>query len=128
MNMTQTCPFCNSKIQGEIIAEYGSVYAVKDRYPVTEGHLLIIPKRHVGNFFQMSEEEKQHALILLQILKDQIERKDDTVIGFNIGMNCGIAAGQTIDHGHIHLIPRRKGDTLDPRGGVRGVIPEKQKY
>lgn len=112
----------------EIVAECGSVFAVKDNYPVTDGHLLIIPRRHVGDFFQMSEEERRDAEKLLLEMKNEILQSDPSVVGFNIGMNCGIAAGQTIEHGHVHLIPRREGDTDDPRGGVRGVIPEKRIY
>ncbi|WP_145019838.1 HIT family protein [Geobacter argillaceus] len=126
--MLSSCPFCNDKIQAELVAEHGSVYAIEDKYPVTEGHILIIPRRHIGDYFQMSEVERQDADKLLLAMKEKILRNDPSVIGFNIGMNCGIAAGQTIPHGHIHLIPRRLADTADPRGGVRGVIPEKQKY
>jgi ATP adenylyltransferase len=126
--MLPTCPFCNQRIQEEIIAEYGSVFAVKDRYPVSDGHLLIIPRRHAEDYFGMSDRERKDAETLLLEMKNRIQRDDPSVIGFNIGMNCGITAGQTIAHGHIHLIPRREGDTDDPRGGVRGVIPEKQKY
>lgn len=126
--MLTTCPFCRQKITEEIITELGSVYAVKDSYPVTEGHVLIIPRRHVGDYFQMSDVERRDAELLILKMKDKIMRDDPSVVGFNIGMNCGIAAGQTISHGHIHLIPRRDGDTENPRGGVRGVIPEKQKY
>jgi diadenosine tetraphosphate (Ap4A) HIT family hydrolase len=122
------CPFCNEQIIDEIVAEHGSVFAVKDNYPVTDGHLLIIPRRHVGDFFQMSEEERRDSEKLLLEMKNEILRNDPSVVGFNIGMNCGVAAGQTIQHGHIHLIPRREGDTDDPRGGVRGVIPEKRIY
>lgn len=126
--MEKQCPFCSGNILNEIVADHGSVFAVKDRYPVTDGHLLIIPKRHVEDFFHMSEEERRDAEELLFKMREEILRQDQAVIGFNVGMNCGVAAGQTISHGHIHLIPRRRGDIDDPRGGVRGVIPEKQKY
>lgn len=126
--MSGYCPFCDETIHHDIIAEQGSVFAIKDRYPVTTGHVLIIPTRHVEDYFAMSDAERLDAQSLLMRLRLEILQEDPSVIGFNIGMNCGIAAGQTISHGHIHLIPRREADTADPRGGVRGVIPERQKY
>ena len=122
------CPFCYDNIQDLVIAERGTVVAIYDRYPVTDGHLLIIPRRHVENYFSMNESEKKDAEDLFMKLKDRIVAKDPSVTGFNIGVNDGEDAGQTIFHCHIHLIPRRKGDTENPRGGVRGVIPSKQDY
>jgi len=105
-----------------------NVFAVEDLYPVTKGHLLIIPRRHTPDFFSMTEEEREGAFDLLEHLRLHIRAADHEVAGFNIGMNCGAVAGQTVMHAHIHLIPRRHGDTLDPSGGVRGVIPGKRKY
>ena len=110
------------------VAENDSVYAIQDISPVAKGHMLIIPKRHVIDHFAMSEKEKADADKILLELRDKILGCDDSVIGFNIGMNCGKVAGQTILHAHIHLIPRREGDTKSPRGGVRGVIPEKMDH
>src|SRR2546421_3574955 len=119
------CPFCVDIAQQRVVATLGTVYAIRDLYPVTDGHLLIIPVRHNTDFFTMTWEEKTDAFTLAEELKDKIRKDDPSVIAFNLGMNCGEAAGQTIMHAHIHLIPRRAGDTPSPRGGVRGVIPAK---
>jgi len=122
------CPFCPEAIRFKIIEESGSVFAIKDNYPVTEGHLLIIPRRHTPDFFSMTPDEAIDAERLLRRLRERLIRQDSTISGFNIGTNCGLSAGQTIMHAHIHLIPRRDGDTPHPRGGVRGVIPDKMSY
>jgi len=119
------CPFCQSL---EVVAEHNSVFAIKDNYPVTKGHHLIIPFRHTENYFSMNDQEREDTTALLKVLKLKLEEGDQTITGFNIGMNSGKAAGQTVMHSHIHLIPRRKGDTPNPRGGVRGVIPNKMDY
>jgi ATP adenylyltransferase len=121
------CRFCPGKIRNLVVAELDSVWAVRDRHPVSEGHHLILPKRHAPDWFSMTEKERRDAEALLLILKSRISA-DRTVTGFNIGMNCGESAGQTVFHAHIHLIPRRDGDTPHPRGGVRGVIPGKMSY
>ncbi|ABA87556.1 FHIT family hydrolase [Syntrophotalea carbinolica DSM 2380] len=125
---TKVCPFCNPNIRSRIVAEHGSVFAVSDIYPVTDGHLLILPKRHISDWFSLTEEERQDAEKLILCMREKLLIDDPTITGFNIGVNCGASAGQTIFHVHIHLIPRRDGDVDDPRGGVRGVIPHKQKY
>jgi ATP adenylyltransferase len=122
------CPFCSEDIKSRKIKELDSVFAVEDNFPVSPGHHLIIPYRHTSDFFTMTAKERADAEGLLRLLKNIIGKKDRSVTGFNVGANCGIAAGQTIDHAHIHLIPRRTGDTPNPRGGVRGVIPEKMNY
>jgi diadenosine tetraphosphate (Ap4A) HIT family hydrolase len=122
------CPFCEDKRVAGATAVRENVFAVDDLFPVTKGHLLIIPRRHTPDFFSMTKEEKECAFDLIDDLRLRIQSTDPEVAGFNVGMNCGEAAGQTVMHAHIHLIPRRHGDTLDPRGGVRGVIPEKRKY
>ena len=122
------CPFCDSLQKQRIVAEYGTVFAILDQYPVTKGHHLVVTKNHVSDFFAMSNAERRDAEALLVVLKKQILEDDPTVQGFNVGMNCGEAAGQTIMHAHIHLIPRRAGDVDDPRGGVRGCVPEKMGY
>ena len=96
--------------------------------PVTEGHLLVIPYRHTSDWFTMTADERADSESLLAALRNQVIRDDPTVTGFNIGMNCGEVAGQTVMHAHIHLISRRVGDTPDPRGGVRGVIPSRMNY
>lgn len=122
------CRLCPENLVGRIVAELDSVWAVKDRYPVSEGHLLVIPKRHSDDWFGMSPDEKQDADVLIDHLRSTLLASDGTITGFNIGMNCGVSAGQTLFHAHIHLIPRRDGDTADPTGGVRGVIPGKMSY
>lgn len=121
------CPFCKAD-HTRIIAENALCYAVEDSFPVTPHHTLIIPKRHVSGFFDLYQPELNAIHALLAQLKQRIENSDNMVRGFNVGVNSGEAAGQTIFHCHVHLIPRRKGDIDNPRGGVRGVIPEKQNY
>ncbi len=122
------CPFCSEEVRSRIITSHGSVFAIEDKYPVTPGHLLIIPYRHTVDYFSLTEQERKHAEELLLILQNRVRRDDDTVTGFNVGVNCGESAGQTVMHAHIHLIPRRDGDLKNPKGGVRGVIPEKMSY
>jgi diadenosine tetraphosphate (Ap4A) HIT family hydrolase/5-methylcytosine-specific restriction endonuclease McrA len=124
----EECPFCPNKVQHRIIEENNSVWAMKDGYAVSEGHHLIFPKRHTLDWFSMSEAERRDADALIRIIKNRLTEKDKTITGFNIGMNCGESAGQSIFHAHIHLIPRRDGDTPNPRGGVRGVISGKMGY
>ena len=101
---------------------------IKDGYPVTEQHTLIISKHHDLVLSTMSEDQLMLLHEAIKCSKDQISHLDPTVTGFNIGINEGEDAGQTVMHFHCHIIPRRNGDIEDPRGGVRGVIPEKQKY
>ena len=119
------CPFCKKVAK---VAENNSVFAIKDNYPVTDVHHLIIPVRHTENYFSMSEVERNDATELIRLLKNRLEKSDPSITGFNIGMNSGDSAGQTVMHSHIHLIPRRDGDTENPSGGVRGVIPDKMSY
>jgi ATP adenylyltransferase len=122
------CPFCGKGVEGRIVKECGTAIAVRDRYPVTAHHTLVLPRRHTPDFFSMTPRERRDAETLILWLKDDILERDDSVVGFNVGINCGEAAGQTIMHAHAHLIPRRLGDTPAPRGGVRGVIPNKMAY
>jgi len=103
-------------------------YVIKDRNPVTNGHCLIIPYRHIANPLDLDKVEMNEAWQLIQQLTSELRHQDATITGFNIGMNCGYDAGQSIFHSHIHLIPRRQEDMENPRGGVRGVIPAKQHY
>lgn len=102
--------------------------AFKDGYPVTEGHLLIVPLRHTPDWLSMTAQEIRDSEVLIRNLVDTFKQEEASVTGFNIGMNIGESAGQTVFHAHIHLIPRRYGDTNVPRGGVRGVIPGKRGY
>ena len=111
-----------------IIAKNELAYAIYDEYPVTEYHTLVIPKRHTKTYFDLYQPELNACNQLLESMKEKIQDQDKSVTAFNIGINNGEDAGQTIYHCHIHLIPRRKDDVENPKGGVRGVIPDKQKY
>ena len=125
--MIQTsCPFCHLDqtcihLQNEVAA------AFPDAFPVTEGHMLVIPKWHVGSLFELPEEEQASLWKLVTMVRTKLqdELKPD---GFNIGVNDGSAAGQTVMHAHVHVIPRRKGDVPDPRGGIRWIVPGKARY
>ena len=121
------CLFCDSKKSG-IAHENDLAYASYDSYPVSDHHCLIIPKRHIKDYFDMTNDELIACNDLIQIVKNEILSKDTNVKGFNIGTNAGKIAGQSIMHCHIHLIPRREGDVDNPQGGVRSVIPNKQHY
>ena len=123
----KNCIFCN--LDPSRIEDRNEFFvAIKDLYPVTEGHTLIIPSRHVESFFELTRDEEIAMLDMLSSQKEELSQLDTTITGFNVGINDGEDAGQTIMHCHIHLIPRRKGDMESPRGGVRGVIPGKQSY
>lgn len=122
------CLFCSDEINDRIVIENGPILAIYDKYPVTLDHTLIIPKRHAVDYFQMTALERQCADEMIQFLRKEFVYNDPSINGFNVGMNCGETAGQTVMHAHIHLIPRRKGDTENPRGGVRHVIPDKGYY
>ena len=121
------CVFCND-CDGRIIAENELCFAIRDGFPVTDLHTLIIPKRHVADYFDLYQPELNAIHELLAQQKQSIMQEDTSVTGFNVGINAGKAAGQTVFHVHVHLIPRRDGDVDEPRGGVRGVIPNKQSY
>jgi len=121
------CLFCNVKESG-LADENKLAFASYDSYPVTNLHCLIIPKRHIKDYFKLTDEEIIACNELIKKIKKDIEIKDDTVKGFNIGTNLGKVAGQSVMHCHIHLIPRREGDVENPQGGVRSVIPLKQYY
>ena len=123
----QGCLFCDIPHE-RIIAENELCYAIRDGFPVTEAHTLVIPKRHVADYFDLFQPELNAIQQILQIQREAICQADETVTGFNVGINSGASAGQTIFHCHVHLIPRRDGDVKNPRGGVRGVIAEKQAY
>jgi diadenosine tetraphosphate (Ap4A) HIT family hydrolase len=122
-----SCLFCESSTRPKVL-ENKYAYAIWDQFPVTKHHLLILPKRHATDYFELTPDEKIACDVLLNEGRDLIQSKDLSVTGFNIGMNCGSDAGQTIFHCHIHLIPRRKGDVAAPRGGVRHTIPGKGNY
>ena len=121
------CLFCNSKASG-VTHENDLAYASYDTYPVSKHHCLIIPKRHVKDYFELSNKELIACNDLIKTIRKEIINKDNTVKAFNIGTNIGKISGQSIMHCHIHLIPRRDGDVKNPQGGVRGVISSKQHY
>ena len=125
--MDNYCPFCKVESEREIIVSSSLSVAFFDGFPVSPGHALIIPKRHVSSFFDLSQEERQDLLNLADSVKQIVEERYHPD-GYNIGINVGEAAGQSIFHVHMHLIPRYQGDVPNPRGGVRGVIPTKQNY
>ena len=126
-NPNNPCLFCKTK-KKDFILENDLAYATIDSYPVSKFHSLIIPKRHIKNYFELSTKEILACNRLIKKLKKKIETKDKSVKGFNIGTNSGKVAGQSINHCHIHLIPRRKNDVENPQGGVRSVISSKQHY
>ncbi len=121
------CLFCNSEKSG-CAHENDLAYASYDSYPVSEYHCLIIPKRHIKDYFDLSTDELVACNELIKIVKKEIINKDLSVKGFNLGTNIGKVSGQSILHCHFHLIPRREGDVKNPQGGVRSVIPNKQHY
>jgi diadenosine tetraphosphate (Ap4A) HIT family hydrolase len=124
--MSQACPFCHLPPESAIGGNAHAFY-FEDKYPVTPGHLLIVPRRHVATYFEATPDEKQALWALLEEAQAHLSRTRSPD-GFNIGVNVGETAGQTVMHLHMHLIPRYQGDMADPRGGVRHVIPEKGKY
>ena len=121
-----TCLFCTIPSE-QILIDGPLAVAARDSYPVSKGHTLIIPRRHVASFFETTEEERKAMLSLLDEAKAMLDREHKPD-GYNIGVNNGVAAGQTVMHLHMHLIPRYAGDRADPRGGVRWIIPEKAAY
>lgn len=122
-----SCIFCELA-SDRFIDETELTLVLRDAFPVTDLHTLIIPKRHVSDYFNLTIAERDDIQNLLLKHKDLIETEDSSVSGFNVGNNIGLSAGQTVFHVHTHLIPRRDGDVESPRGGVRGVIPGKQAY
>mgnify|MGYP001388697570 FL=1 len=126
-NPNNPCLFCNIKQSGSVY-ENDLAYASYDSYPVSKYHCLIIPKRHIKDYFDLSNEELIACNKLIKIIKNEIIDKDKKVKGFNLGTNIGKISGQSILHCHFHLIPRREGDVENPQGGVRSVIPQNQHY
>jgi diadenosine tetraphosphate (Ap4A) HIT family hydrolase len=126
----EKCPFCDiEKLIDEdrIIYQDSTWIAILDNYPVSKGHTLLIPKRHCKSYFDLNFIELESVGVTIGVIKRLLDTKYKPD-GYNIGINCGEAAGQTVMHCHIHIIPRYNGDCENPRGGVRGVIPEKQHY
>lgn len=124
--MSGPCPFCTLPAGRIVMADHLAV-VIRDGFPVSPGHTLILPKRHVGSFFDITEEERRAMLALLDAAKAGLDAEYHPD-GYNVGINDGPAAGQTVPHSHIHLIPRIGGDRDDPRGGIRWILPEKAQY
>ena len=124
--MSRACPFC-AIVPDEILIDGPIAVARRDTYPVSKGHTLIIPRRHVVSFFDTTEDERKVMLALLDEARALIDREHKPD-GYNIGINDGQAAGQTVMHLHIHLVPRYRGDKADPRGGIRAMFPDKAAY
>ncbi len=124
--MTEFCPFCTAS-ESRVVDQNMHAVWIRDGFPVSLGHSLVIPKRHVGSFFEVGAEERAALLELLDRAR-AVAIAEFQPDGFNIGINDGAAAGQTVPHLHIHLIPRYAGDVADPRGGVRWVVPDKVDY
>lgn len=124
--MTRPCPFCSLPLE-RIIDSNELGMTIRDGFPISLGHTLVIPKRHVGSWFEITKDEQSALFNLLERAKKALQGEFNPD-GYNIGINDGPAAGQTVPHLHMHLIPRYKGDQEDPRGGVRWIIPEKAKY
>ncbi len=125
-NTIKACAFCTLPPE-RIVRSSPLAIVIRDGFPISRGHTLIIPRRHVGSFFELTSDERSEMLALLDQAKAELDSEFHPD-GFNIGINDGAAAGQTVPHLHIHLIPRYKGDLEDPRGGVRWIIPEKADY
>ncbi|KIF83058.1 HIT family protein [Noviherbaspirillum autotrophicum] len=121
-----SCVFCSLPPE-RVIAQNDLAIVIRDGFPVSPGHTLIIPRRHVASFFETTDDERSAMLALLESSKAELG-KELHPHGYNIGINDGLAAGQTVMHLHMHLIPRYEGDLSDPRGGVRWVIPDKADY
>jgi len=124
--MTDNCIFCNLPNE-RILYESVHWFVISDSYPVSPGHTLLIPKRHIKDYFDINDSEYAELKTVLDLTKARLD-KEFNPGGYNIGINCGEDAGQTVFHLHMHVIPRFKGDQADPRGGVRCVIPEKADY
>lgn len=121
-----TCPFCNPAAD-EIVLQNDLCYARWDKFPVNRGHMLVIPFRHTPDFFSLTPEERSAVVDLVVTCRQLVDAKFSPD-GYNIGFNAGEMAGQTIFHCHCHVIPRYAGDVPEPRGGVRGVVPERRRY
>lgn len=121
------CPLCKRLVAGEAVSECGSAFAIRDAYPVSPGHTLVVPRRHEPDFLRLAESEQADLWVLARnvcdLLEDEIDAKS-----FNIGINVGAEAGQTVPHAHVHVIPRFADDVSDARGGIRWVIPKRARY
>ena len=124
---SSSCPFCQRVQQGDVSVESELAAAFPDGFPISPGHMLIIPKRHEADFFNLTHEEQTALLELTRYTRQELVATTDAT-AFNIGVNAGPDAGQTVSHAHVHLVPRYAGDVADPRGGIRWIIPDKAAY
>jgi diadenosine tetraphosphate (Ap4A) HIT family hydrolase len=125
--MAEDCAFCARARGDDLLMERETAVAFPDAYPLTAGHTLVVPRRHCEDFFSLPAAEQQAVWLLVADVRNELVRRHRPD-GFNVGLNVGLAAGQTVRHTHVHLIPRHDGDVPDPRGGVRWVIPERAAY
>lgn len=123
----ETCPFCAALGDGPLLAENALAAAMADRFPLSRGHSLIIPKRHAATVFDLTKDEAAALWELVPVVKQLLDEAHAPG-GYNVGTNAGQVAGQTVAHAHVHVIPRYQGDVADPRGGVRWVLPAKAAY
>lgn len=121
------CPFCERVAAGKLLAENALAVALADGFPLSLGHTLVVPRRHQADYFALSAEEQQAIWSLVGAMREVIQERE-APDGYTLGVNVGVAGGQTVAHAHVHLIPRRAGDVADPRGGVRWVLPERAAY
>lgn len=124
--LENTCPFCNLRAE-QLVVGHPLAVVLRDAFPLSPGHCLVIPRRHVASFFDCSVEERMAMMELLDAAKVLLDREHRPA-GYNLGLNNGRVAGQTVMHAHLHLIPRYTGDTTDPRGGVRRIFPDRAAY
>jgi ATP adenylyltransferase len=123
------CLFCELPEDKFVVLDENELcMTLSDSYPVSEGHCLIIPRRHVESYFDMNSQEIEAATRLMHSARTRLQADDSSISGFNIGTNAGKSAGQSVFHAHIHFIPRRDGDQENPQGGVRKIFPEKANY
>ncbi len=127
MNQQPTsCPFCDRE-DNYVVLMTETAFAIQDGYPVSQGHTLVIPRQHVATLFELPRHEQLALWDLVERVRERL-KEEHQPDGFNIGLNDGLAAGQTVPHVHIHVIPRYQGDVPDPRGGIRWVVPDKAPY
>ena len=127
IHASESCVFCQRITSPDVVAQSELAVAFPDAYPVSRGHTLIVPRRHESDFFALSEQEQRALFDLVVVVKSRLDgefRPD----GYNLGLNAGADAGQTVPHAHLHIIPRYHGDAVDPRGGVRWVLPDRAAY
>jgi diadenosine tetraphosphate (Ap4A) HIT family hydrolase len=121
------CVFCDRLTRGDLVFENDLAVAFPAAFPLSDGHCLIVPRRHEADFLALTEDEQASVWALLPVVRSYIEA-NHTPDGYNIGINAGEAAGQTVAHAHLHMIPRYRADVPDPRGGIRWIIPTKARY